>query len=56
MDTQEVDHLAGGGLPELVVRARIAAVIRHGGMAALPVADKPPPQWAFVCHAGVTGS
>jgi hypothetical protein len=49
----EVDHVAGCGLPEPVVRAHIAAVIRYGGVAALQVEDKPALERAFARYAGV---
>jgi hypothetical protein len=49
----EVEHVAGCGLPEAVARERVAAVIRHGGVAALQVDDKPALERAFAAFAGV---
>lgn len=49
----EVDHVVGCGLPESVARERVAAMIRHGGRAALQVAHNPALERAFVAFAGV---
>jgi len=50
----ELNHVVGCGLPESVAREHVAAVIRHGGTAALQVSDKPGLERAFVEFAGVT--
>jgi hypothetical protein len=43
----ELNHVVGCGLPESVSRERVAALIRHGGLAALQVSDKPALEQAF---------
>ena len=55
-DPAELNHVVGCGLPESVARERVAAVIRHGGVAALQVPDKPALERAFADFAGTAAS